>query len=155
MPKFLLIAGLVFLLIFFVIVSFILTGLQNDRLARTHQERIPASFQGRLSIRSMENIMVGGYRVVLCGVSSRRVGALQGLIVQTVRKEYEQLMVSCKTVGNGTPCDGRSTNKAGSSLIVQCVTPSGSDLALEFSERGFLCDEPTQSGGRYKACPSQ
>lgn len=128
----------------------------NKRIARVPKADVPtAPFTGRLSIVSIRDIRVGGYNVVLCGVSSEpRLGPV-GLITETARKSYEQSVVTCRPVGSGTPCDGKVGLKFGRALVVQCFTSSGADLAKEFSEKGLLCQLPSQSWAGYVACPSQ
>lgn len=128
----------------------------NKRKARVPKADVPtAPFTGRLSIVSIKDIRVGGYKVVLCGVSAEsRLGPV-GLITEAARKSYEQSVVTCRPVGSGTPCDGKVGRKFGSALVAQCLTSAGGDLAKELSEKGFLCQLPSQSWAGYVACPSQ
>ena len=111
-----------------------------------------ASIEGKLDIRSIDDIRVGGRKILLCGVAFAKPRSMRALVTEAARRDYQGKAVKCRPVGAGTPCDGKTAAKFDGSTIVQCMTAAGVDLAAEFSERGFLCDVPAQSGGHYKAC---
>ncbi|MER9019317.1 hypothetical protein [Mesorhizobium sp. M0898] len=111
-----------------------------------------AEFKGNLSIHTIRDMRVAGRKITLCGVSYTKPPGIEKLISEAARSDYQGRAVTCRPVGTGTPCDGRVAAKFGGSVVAQCFTSDGTDLAQEFSKRGFLCDVPAQSGGRYVAC---
>ncbi|TYC68275.1 thermonuclease family protein [Stappia sp. BW2] len=56
--------------------------------------------------------------------------------------------VQCRTVGEGTPCDGRSRKKSGERFVAQCFV-GGDDIATELVKSGHACAWPKYSGRHY------
>lgn len=112
----------------------------------------PASFSGKLDIRAMDDMRVGGRKLVLCGVTFAKPRAMEQVVREQARRGFQGRQVDCMQVGGGTPCDGRAAASFGGATVAQCRTSEGLDLAREFAERGYLCDLPAQSGGAYRGC---
>lgn len=57
--------------------------------------------------------------------------------------------ITCRAVGNGTPCDGRSPPRNRDRWIAQCFLPDGTDVAIQMLKSGHACECPNYSGGKY------
>ena len=126
-----------------------------DRKAPPRQPTSRAMVQpleGRLDIRSLDDIRVGGSRVILCGVVNGRPAALGDILTDAARRHFQGQTVTCRPVGSGTPCDGRAASTFGGVMVAQCTTADGRDIAAELAAQQILCDLPAQSGGHYTAC---
>lgn len=56
--------------------------------------------------------------------------------------------VQCRTVGEGTPCDGRSRKKSGERFVAQCFV-GGRDVGMELVKFGHACAWRKYSGRYY------
>ena len=56
--------------------------------------------------------------------------------------------VQCRTVGEGTPCDGRSRKKSGERFVAQCFV-DGKDIAMKLVKAGHACAWERYSGQHY------
>ncbi|MCV3210543.1 hypothetical protein OHD62_29645 [Mesorhizobium sp. YC-39] len=111
------------------------------------------SFDGKLAIQSIDDLRVGGRKVLLCGVAFKKPQSMRAMITEAARRDYQGLVLTCKPVGSGTPCDGNTASKFGDATVVQCFTSDGADLAAKLAENGILCGQPAQAGSAYKSCP--
>lgn len=109
-------------------------------------------FTGRLTIPSIDDLRVGGRKIVLCGVASTKPQALRELVTEVARRDFQGMVLNCKPVGSGTPCDGKTGARLGDALVVQCSMPDGRDLAADLTQRGLLCGQPAQAGDTYPGC---
>lgn len=109
-------------------------------------------FSGKLDIRTMDDLRVGGRKVLLCGVAFTRSRGLEPIVRDQARRAYQGQQLDCIQVGGGTPCDGRASPVFGDAVVAQCRTAQGGDLAHQLSSDGYLCDLPAQSGSIYKGC---
>ncbi|MER9579499.1 hypothetical protein NKJ36_31210 [Mesorhizobium sp. M0142] len=113
----------------------------------------PERLEGTLFIQTIDDLRVGGHKILLCGVAFSRPPSMRGMVTDAARRDYQGLAVTCKPVGTGTPCDGNAAPKFGDALVVQCFTPDGSDLAAKLVESGVMCGQMAQAGATYKRCP--
>lgn len=129
-------------------------GGHNRPATRPAAENVPKAlvFSGKLDIRTMDDLRVGGRRILLCGVGFTRPRALEPIVREQARQAHQGRQVDCVQVGGGTPCDGRMGASFEGAVAVQCRTAQGTDLAQEFSEQGYMCGLPTQSGDIYRNC---
>lgn len=107
---------------------------------------------GKLVIRSIDDFRVGGRKILLCGVAFTKPWSMQPLVTEALRRGYDGLVVTCRPVGAGTPCDGNMASKLGGAVVVQCFMPDGTDLAAKLIESGLLCGRPGQAGTTYRTC---
>ena len=90
-----------------------------------------------------------GTRIRLCGIDAPERG-------DTAWKNAKQFLtnkikgesVTCKIVGHGTPCDGRSKQKNWNRYVAQCFI-DGEDIAKILVDNGHAVDYPEFSGGEY------
>lgn len=120
------------------------------RDAQTATEAIV--FSGKLDIHTMDDLRIGGRKILLCGVAYKKPRDLEAIVRDQARKIYQGREFDCVQVGGGTPCDGKASSTFGGAIIAQCRNAGGDDLALQLSNGGYLCDLPAQSGGIYRAC---
>ncbi|MER8967704.1 hypothetical protein NKI25_18615 [Mesorhizobium sp. M0808] len=114
----------------------------------------PKPMTGRLTVRSLDDMsLYTTYytKIVLCGVEPRP--GVSARDAATAVQTFQGNTLTCKPVGLGTPCDGRTAPKFNGAIVVQCFLPDGTDLAAKLVEIGLLCGLPAQAGGTYKACP--
>src|SRR5690606_35483224 len=130
----------------------VLTSQKNRARPQRPTLAVLAPIEGRLDIRSIDDIRVGRHKILLCGVAFAKPPSMKALVTEAARRDYQGQAVVCQRIGAGTPCDGKMASRFGESVVVQCLTDGDIDLAATISDRGFLCDVPAQSGGRYKAC---
>lgn len=109
-------------------------------------------FDGKLAIPSIDDLHVGGRKVLLCGAAFSRPQAMRALVTEAARRNYQGLILTCNPVGAGTPCDGKIASRVGDTLVVQCLTAEGEDLATMLTQGGILCGQPVQAGATYKPC---
>ncbi|WP_281932376.1 thermonuclease family protein [Roseibium album] len=88
-------------------------------------------------------------RIRLCGVDTPEEGQ-RGYHEAT---EYTKTLVAgktvqCRSVGEGTPCDGRSRKKSGERFVAQCFV-NGNDIAMALVREGLACAWPRFSGNHY------
>lgn len=110
------------------------------------------SVNGSLNITSIDDLRVGNRKVVLCGAIFTRPQALRTMVTEAARRDFQGLMVNCKPVGAGTPCDGKTGSRLGDAAVVQCFTLDGVDLALALTQKGLLCGQFAQVGSAYREC---
>lgn len=109
-------------------------------------------FDGKLSIRAIDDLRVAGRKVLLCGAGFTKPRSMQAMATEVARRDYQGRSVKCKLVGTGTPCDGNIASKFGDALVVQCFMADGTDLAAKLIESGLLCGQPAQAGSTYRTC---
>lgn len=87
----------------------------------------------------------------LCGIDApERAEARAHESTEALAGLVKGMEVRCRTVGAGTPCDGRSKPTNGDRIVAQCFLGAGSlDLADAMVSQGFACDWPKFSGGAY------
>lgn len=125
---------------------------QKNRARPQKPVAVLPPIEGKLDIRSIDDLRVGRHKILLCGVAFAKPPSMRALVTEAARRDYQGEPVICKRVGAGTPCDGKMASRFGESVVVQCLTNGDIDLAATFSDRGFLCDVPAQSGGLYRTC---
>ncbi|MER8963405.1 hypothetical protein [Mesorhizobium sp. M0701] len=115
---------------------------------------IPAltPFDGKLVVKSIDDLRIANRKIVLCGVAFTKSQSMRSLVTEAMRRDYQGLALTCKPVGAGTPCDGNIGPKFRDAVVVQCLTSEGRDLAADLVEAGILCGQPAQAGSTYKAC---
>ncbi|MER9299912.1 hypothetical protein NKI38_25920 [Mesorhizobium sp. M0621] len=52
---------------------------------------------------------------------------------------YQGMVLTCKSVGAGTPCDGKIASNVGDTLVVQCLTAKRENLAIIVAQGRILC----------------
>jgi hypothetical protein len=109
-------------------------------------------FEGKLAFQSIDDLRVGGRRILLCGAAFTKPQSMRAMATEAARRDYQGLALKCRPVGVGTPCDGNVASKFGDALVVQCFTPDGADLAAKLIQGGILCGQPTQAGTTYAPC---
>ncbi|GAB4228023.1 MAG: thermonuclease family protein [Methyloligellaceae bacterium] len=88
-------------------------------------------------------------QIRLCGIDAPERGdALSAEATQAMRQLTSSATVTCRPVGEGTVCDGRSRRRNGNRLVAQCFV-SGRDIAAELVRQGLACDWVRFSGGHY------
>ncbi|TYC63969.1 thermonuclease family protein [Rhodobacterales bacterium] len=89
-------------------------------------------------------------RVRLCGVDTPERGR-RGYreATQYVKNLVVGKQVQCRTVGEGTPCDGRSRKKSYDRFVAQCFV-DGQDIAMMLVQSGHACAWPRYSGKHYQ-----
>ncbi|MER8867820.1 hypothetical protein NKI19_29680 [Mesorhizobium sp. M0751] len=107
---------------------------------------------GKLAIQSIDDFRVGSRKILLCGVAFRKPWSMRALMTEALRRDYNGLVVTCRPVGTGTPCDGNMASKLGDAVVVQCFMADGTDLAERLIESGLLCGQPAQAGSTYRTC---
>ncbi|WP_292626486.1 hypothetical protein [Mesorhizobium sp.] len=145
-------------LVAFAFAAIFLTIIVNMGTGVKAPKRKPApaveSIHGKLVIESVDDLRVGNRKIVLCGVAFTKPRPLLAMITEAARRDYQGLALTCKPVGQGTPCDGNVASKFGDAIVVQCLTSDGADLAAKLAENGILCGQPAQAGSTYKSCLS-
>ena len=137
-------------------------GCHNDRKAGTrHCHRAGSATQksGKTKRNQMGTVarvidgdtfvLEGGTKIRLCGVNSpelRHRGGREAKDFMTALIEGEKL--SCRTVGAGTPCDGRSRSRSYDRTVAQCFL-GDMDIAEKLVTSGHAEDSPRYSGGHY------
>jgi endonuclease YncB( thermonuclease family) len=97
--------------------------------------------------------------VHLCGISAPKQGAPEFdksriALISALGNN----LVSCTTLGSGTPCDDRVHQDNPEPIIAKCSL-NGKDVAQIMVDEGLACDQVKESGGAYskdgkgKACP--
>lgn len=101
------------------------------------------------SIRDGDTFVIGHQPVRLCGIQapekSRR-GAKEATAYLT--RIVRGKAVRCVPVGDGTPCDGRSSRRSHDRVVAQCFV-QGRDIAEAMVAAGHACDWSKFSGGAY------
>ncbi|MER2536743.1 MAG: hypothetical protein ABTQ31_16435 [Rhizobiaceae bacterium] len=144
-------ASIALLVLIAVLLAVTLHFREKGRPAPAPAAPVSEPVTGRLVIRSLADMQVGGKPIVLCGVANRKPAALQPMLLDAARKAWHGRDVTCVPVGLGTPCDGRASATFGRALVVQCMD-GDVDMAADLADKGILCDLPEQSGGRYRPC---
>jgi endonuclease YncB( thermonuclease family) len=88
-------------------------------------------------------------KIRLCGVDTPEKGQ-PGYreATQFTKAAVAGRQVQCRTVGEGTPCDGRSRKKSGERFVAQCFV-EGKDIAMELVKAGLACAWPKYSRQHY------
>ncbi|MGQ2909199.1 MAG: thermonuclease family protein [Aliihoeflea sp.] len=110
----------------------------------------PGTISGRVErIADGDTFSVSGQRIRICGIDAPEKNTAAG---RRAREEMTRLVsgrsVSCKIVGHGTPCDGRSSDRSYDRVVAQCHI-GGRDIAAEMVRRGHAEDWKQYSGGYY------
>lgn len=144
--------GILFLGAFFVFFLTIITYCGQPAIRPASEvKEIIQPFSGELYVPSIDDFRVGVRKVVLCGAAFGRPQAMRPMLTLAARK-YQGLILKCRPVGSGTPCDGRTASTFRGASVVQCFTPDGEDFAARLVREGILCGLPGQVGTTYKAC---
>jgi len=88
-------------------------------------------------------------KIRLCGVDTPERGQ-PGYreATQFTKRLVAGKAVQCRTVGEGTPCDGRSRKKSGGRFVAQCFV-DGTDIAMLLIKARHACAWPKYSGRHY------
>lgn len=88
-------------------------------------------------------------KIRLCGVDTPEKGKSgDRQATQFLKRMVAGKKVRCRTVGDGTPCDGRSPKKSGNRFVAQCFV-EGNDIAMALVKAGHACAWPKYSGRHY------
>lgn len=109
-------------------------------------------FEGKLNFRSIDDLRVDGRKILLCGAAFTKPRSLLVMVTEAAKRDYQALLVRCRPVGTGTPCDGNVASRLGDAVVVQCFTYEGADLAMQLTQKGLLCGQAVQAGAAYKPC---
>jgi hypothetical protein len=141
-------------LCFATLMLFLLVGREHERAGQgdAAAAKPAVTFNGKLDIRTLADLRVGGRKVLLCGVAFSRPASMEPFMRERARRAFQGTEVACVQVGGGTPCDGRAAPSFNGAIVAQCHMKDGSDLAARLADSGFVCDAPEQSGGAYHAC---
>ncbi len=97
-----------------------------------------------------DTFTIGSQRVRICGINSPERGergyAEAGANIERMTAGQT---VECRQVGNGTPCDGRSSPASYDRIVAQCFV-GGRDIAAEQVRAGHAVDWTRYSGGHYE-----
>ncbi|MCM2505642.1 thermonuclease family protein [Aureimonas altamirensis] len=96
-----------------------------------------------------DTFRIGDRAVRICGVNApeqcelgyREAGAYLGRLI-------DGRSVSCRGVGSGSVCDGRSDPTSYNRVVATCFV-NGQDVATELVRGGHAVDWPRYSGGHY------
>lgn len=89
-------------------------------------------------------LVINGDRIKICGIQDTQNEASAAQLVALV----DGKQVSCRLVGDGTPCDGRTPTRFYDSFQGQCFV-DGDDVAALMVDSGAARDLPFISGGHY------
>ena len=102
-----------------------------------------------------DTFVVNGKKIRLCGINAPKNNQIEG---QKSTQYLEQLIgskfVSCKIVGSGTPCDGRSNATSYDRTVAQCFI-GGEDVGCLMVRSGNAKDFKRFSDGYYQRKCSQ
>ncbi|MEG6509162.1 thermonuclease family protein [Methyloligella sp. 2.7D] len=88
-------------------------------------------------------------KIQLCGINAPELGTPAGdAATAALSRLVEERTVKCVQVGDGTPCDRRSSPTSGDRIVAQCFV-GGRDIAEVLVRDGHACDWVTYSGGAY------
>lgn len=108
------------------------------------------SFEGTVTrVTDGDTFTVGSQRVRLCGIDTPERGERTYVEAgDALRRLVDGRRVECRQVGNGTPCDGRSSATSYDRAVAQCFV-GGRDVAAEMVATGLAEDWERYSGGHY------
>ncbi|MER9867179.1 hypothetical protein NKJ35_08200 [Mesorhizobium sp. M0136] len=110
----------------------------NIRAPAPKPVAVLTSFNGKLAVQSIDDLRVGDRKIVLRGVAlPSPLNARNGH--RALRRDYQGLALTCKSVGLGTPCDRNVAPKFRDAAVVQCLISDGTDRAAKLVEAGILC----------------
>lgn len=131
-------------------VWYAINGGAGGSVPRTPATTGEESFSGVVtSITDGDTFRIGDRAVRLCGVNSperdergySEAGAYLGRLI-------DGRSVSCRGVGGGSVCDGRSDPTSYNRVVATCFV-NGQDVAAEMVRAGHAVDWPRYSGGHY------
>lgn len=97
-----------------------------------------------------DTFVVNGRKIRLCGINAPEKNQRGGhQATQHLKQLIGSRFVSCKIVGSGTPCDGRSNATSYDRIVAQCFV-GGEDVACLMVESGNARDSKRYSGGHYQ-----
>jgi endonuclease YncB( thermonuclease family) len=101
------------------------------------------------SVIDGDTLYVGRLKYRLCGIDAPERGQ-PGSQAATDHLRFltKGRRITCRPVGEGTPCDGRSERKSHDRIVAQCFV-DGKDIAAEMVRSGHAKDWPKFSGGHY------
>jgi endonuclease YncB( thermonuclease family) len=101
------------------------------------------------SVVDGDTLYVGRLKYRLCGIDAPERGE-PGAQASTDHLRYliKGKTITCRPVGEGPPCDGRSERKSHDRIVAQCFV-DGQDIAAEMVRSGHAKDWPKFSGGYY------
>jgi endonuclease YncB( thermonuclease family) len=101
------------------------------------------------SVVDGDTLFVGRLKYRLCGIDAPERGE-PGAQASTDHLRYliKGKTITCRPVGEGPPCDGRSERKSHDRIVAQCFV-DGQDIAAEMVRSGHAKDWPKFSGGYY------
>ena len=101
------------------------------------------------SVVDGDTLHVGRLKYRLCGIDAPERGE-RGYreAADHLRRLIRNKSITCRPVGEGTPCDGRSERKSHDRIVAQCFV-GGEDIAAEMVRSGHAKDWPKFSGGHY------
>ena len=108
------------------------------------------TLSGQISrYRDGDTFVLQGQPIRLCGIDTPEKGTqgyneAEGFLVALTNGRQ----VTCRVVGEGTPCDGRSKKRSRDRLVAQCFI-NGQDIADELVRSSHACDWRKFSGGWY------
>jgi endonuclease YncB( thermonuclease family) len=101
------------------------------------------------SVVDGDTLYVGRLKYRLCGIDAPERGQLGSqAAADHLRYITKGKAIACRPVGEGTPCDGRSSRKSHGRIVAQCFV-DGQDIAAEMVRSGHARDWPKFSGGYY------
>ena len=100
-------------------------------------------------VRDGDTFVIGRQPIRLCGVQAPEKGhrgakEATAYLTRLVRGKA----VRCVPVGEGTPCDHRSSKRSHDRVVAQCFA-QGRDIAEAMVAAGLACDWRRYSGGAY------
>ena len=95
-----------------------------------------------------DTFVLGDQRIRLCGIDAPESGSKGRLGHLFLSDLLRSASLSCRVVGSGTPCDGRSRSSSYNRLVAQCFL-DGADIAKILVRSGYAVDVPRYSGGYY------
>jgi hypothetical protein len=124
----------------------------TQRSAAQQGNPVPKPFEGTLAVYAIDDLRVANRRIALCGTAPPRPSSVWSLAAESMRRDFRGIALSCKPVGSGTPCDGKTGAQLGQAIVVQCLMPDGADLAAVLAQKGLLCGQAPIVGSLYKNC---
>lgn len=122
-------------------------GVSNPRAPATTGE---GRFAGVVTqIIDGDTFQIGDRAVRLCGVNAPELGE-RGYSQASayLGRLIDGRSVSCRSVGSGSVCDGRSEPASYRRIVATCFV-NGQDVAAELVRSGHAVDWPRYSGGYY------
>lgn len=96
-----------------------------------------------------DTLTIGTQRIRICGINTPERGETNYREAgDALRRIVEGQTLECRQVGNGTPCDGKSSPSSYDRIVAQCFAGS-LDVAAEMVATGLAEDWERYSGGYY------